>query len=335
MANRRIEMNEYQEALHRMRLGQTDRAIGRDRILGRRKVGDLRALATRQGWLAEDVQLPTAAQIVAALAGSEGGGAASVGLVRRSSVEPFAERIRQWFEQGVQGVAIHAALVREYGFTGHYSSVRRFLDKLKGLRVEPTMILEFAPGEAAQVDFGAGPMLIDPDRSTETRTWFFVMTLCFSRHQYVEFVFDQSAETWQRCHHRALRHFGGVPSKIIIDNPKCAITRAVIDDPEVHRAYAECAQGYGFIVSPCPPADAAKKALSGRSATSAGPSSRVVPTPTWTTSTLRPLIGASTKPVSAGAPKTSAEPWAMSLPRSKPTCSRCPQTTSIVTSGSA
>jgi hypothetical protein len=35
-----------------------------------------------------------------------------------------------------------------------------------------------------------------------------------------------------------------VPSKIIIDNPKCAITRAVIDDPEVHRAYAECAGSF-------------------------------------------------------------------------------------------
>ena len=95
MANRRIEMHEYQEALYRMRLGQTDRAISRDRILGRRKVGELGALAAQQGWLAEESQLPSAAQIVAALACSEGSGAASEGLVRRSSVEPFAERIRQ------------------------------------------------------------------------------------------------------------------------------------------------------------------------------------------------------------------------------------------------
>jgi hypothetical protein len=93
------------------------------------------------------------------------------------------------------------------------------------------------------------------------RTWFFVMTLCFSRHQYVEFVLDQTSETWQRCHHHALRHFGGVVRRMIIDNPKCAITRAVFDDPQVQRAYAECAQGYGFVVSPCPPADAAKKGI--------------------------------------------------------------------------
>jgi hypothetical protein len=119
MTNRRIEKHEYQAALYRMRLGQTDRATSRDRILVRRKVGNLRALATRQGWLAEDVQLPAAAQIAAALAGSEVCAAVGLTAGRRSSVEPFGERIKHWFEQGVQGVAIHAALVREYGFTGH------------------------------------------------------------------------------------------------------------------------------------------------------------------------------------------------------------------------
>ena len=65
MANRRIEMHEYQEALYRMRQGQTDRAISRDRVLGRRKVGALRELAAEQGWLSEGSSMPTAAQIVA------------------------------------------------------------------------------------------------------------------------------------------------------------------------------------------------------------------------------------------------------------------------------
>jgi transposase len=262
MANRRIEMHEYQDALYRMRLGHTDRAISRDRVLGRRKLGELRAVAVDRGWLDPQSALPTPAQIAAVLAGRDGDTDAVAPLAKRSSVEPFAERIRQWFEQGVQGAAIHAALVRDHGFVGHYSSVRRYLNKLKESQPpSATMILDFAPGEAAQVDFGAGPVVFDPETGTEVRTWFFVMTLCFSRHQYVEFVLDQSAETWQRCHHHALRHFGGVPAKVIIDNPKCAITRAVIDDPEVQRAYAECAQGYGFVISPCPPADAAKKGI--------------------------------------------------------------------------
>jgi transposase len=85
--------------------------------------------------------------------------------------------------------------VRDHGFVGHYNSVRRCLNKLKESQPPSAMmILDFAPGEAAQVDFGAGPPVFDPETGGEVRTWFFVMTLCFSRHQYVESVRDQSAE---------------------------------------------------------------------------------------------------------------------------------------------
>jgi hypothetical protein len=52
-----------------------------------------------------------------------------------------------------------------------------------------------------------------------------------------------------------------VPARLIIDNPKCAITKACVHDPLVQRAYAECAEGYGFKIDPCPPADPAKKGV--------------------------------------------------------------------------
>lgn len=254
-------MHEYREALYRMRRGERDRQMARDGVMGRHKLARLRSVAEQEGWLDVARALPPEAQILQALRARRR--AQSGGVVREPacSVEGFAELIAQWHGQGVQGVAIHAALVRNHGFGGHYSSVRRYLAKLKGRRIDATMILEFAPGEAAQVDFGAGPAVLDPVSGERVRTWFFVMTLCFSRHQYVEFVCDQSSQTWQRCHHHALRHFGGVVRRVIIDNPKCAITRAVLDDPQVQRAYAECAQGYGFLVSPCPPADPAKKGI--------------------------------------------------------------------------
>jgi transposase len=87
------------------------------------------------------------------------------------------------------------------------------------------------------------------------------MTLCFSRHQYVEFVWDQTVATWLGCHRRAFEWFSSVPGRLIIDNPKCAITRACRFDPLVQRAYAECAEGYGFKIDACPPADPAKKGI--------------------------------------------------------------------------
>jgi hypothetical protein len=52
-----------------------------------------------------------------------------------------------------------------------------------------------------------------------------------------------------------------VPQRLIIDNAKCAITRACAKDPTVQRAYAECAEGYGFRIDPCPPHDPQKKGI--------------------------------------------------------------------------
>ncbi|OYV71753.1 MAG: IS21 family transposase, partial [Acidithiobacillus ferrivorans] len=115
--------------------------------------------------------------------------------------------------------------------------------------------------EAAQVDFGAGPATIDPVTGEIRKTWFFVMTLCWSRHQYAEIVWNQTTMTWLACHRHAFAWFGGVPGRIIIDNAKCAITKACINDPTVQRSYAECAEGYLFKIDACPPHDPAKKGI--------------------------------------------------------------------------
>ena len=48
---------------------------------------------------------------------------------------------------------------------------------------------------------------------------------------------------------------------VIIDNAKCAIIKACVREPTVQRAYAECAEGYGFKIDPCPPRDPQKKGI--------------------------------------------------------------------------
>jgi hypothetical protein len=108
---------------------------------------------------------------------------------------------------GVQGKAIHAALRRQHGYGGSYSSVARMLVALRGQQpVASTVRLSFEPGEAAQVDFGAGPVFMHPD-GRPRRAWAFVMTLAHSRHQYVEFVWDQTVATWLGCHLRAFEWY--------------------------------------------------------------------------------------------------------------------------------
>ncbi|MDD5298851.1 MAG: IS21 family transposase [Rhodocyclaceae bacterium] len=255
MSRRKIEMHHYRQALMRMRQGDSDRDIGKSGLMGRRTAASLRALANEQGWLATGGTLPEDTLIARALA------APKRAATTVSSLEPQRQQIAAWFAQGVSGVVIHTALKREHGYTGSYSAVRRMLASLKrDTPPEATVRLSFAPGEAAQVDFGAGPMLADA-AGTMRRTWAFVMTLCFSRHQYVEFVFDQTVATWLGCHRRAFEWFVGVPARVIIDNAKCAITKACQNDPEVQRSYADCAEGYGFKIDACPPHDPQKKGI--------------------------------------------------------------------------
>lgn len=255
MGRRRIEMFQYRHALVRLRAGDTVREIARNGLMGRDKLGELRSVALQRGWLEHDAALPDDEAIAAAL----GSGRRASSTI--SSVEPYREIVRRWLEGNVQGRAIHAALRREHGFTGSYSSVVRMLRTLRAeCPPEVTVRLSFAPAQAAQVDFGAGPVLTHPD-GTPRRTWAFVMTLCHSRHQYVEFVWDQSSATWLGCHRRAFEWFDGVTERVIVDNAKCAIVKACRHDPLVQRAYAECAEGYGFRIEACPPHDPQKKGI--------------------------------------------------------------------------
>lgn len=248
-------MFQFRQALVRLRAGDTVREIARNGLMGRDKLAALRAVAEQRGWLAEGAELPDDASLAEAL-GPRRRASSTV-----SSVEPLRAVVQRWFDAGVQGRAIHAALKREHGFTGSYSAVVRMLRQMKAARPpEVTVRLEFAPGEAAQVDFGAGPVLVHPDGRLR-RTWAFVMTLAHSRHQYVEFVWDQTVATWLGCHRRAFEWFAAVPERVIVDNAKCAIVKACRHDPLVQRAYAECAEGYGFRIEACPPQDPQKKGI--------------------------------------------------------------------------
>jgi transposase len=246
MTFRRFEMHHYRQVLTRMRLGETDRSIARAVIMGRRKVAELRQIALRNNWLDPDLPLPDDKDLAHHLHRRKNDN------LQPSLVEPYTDEVLAWRKDGIQGTTIHATLVRKYGFQGSYSSVRRFLAQFKTDHPEVTTILDFDPGDAAQVDFGKGPTIIDVYTGEIISTWFFVMTLAYSRHQYAEIVTDQKIGTWLGCHRRALEFLGGVPRRIIIDNAKCAIVKACFHDPAVQRSYAEYAEGYGFLISPCP-----------------------------------------------------------------------------------
>jgi transposase len=253
MAKRRIDMYEYRQIIVRLRVGASIRTIAKAGLASRSKVKSIHQIALQRGWLNTQNELPSDDILAAHFK------ILSASPITQSSILPYEKQVKEWHQQGIQGSVIYATLQRQHGFKGAYDSVQRFIKKIRDKSPTVSMILDFKPGECAQVDFGAGPPLIDELTGEVIKTWIFVMVLAWSRHQYAEIVLNQNVETWLGCHRRAFEWFNGVPKKIIIDNPKCAITKACYYDPVVQRAYAECAEGYGFIISPCAPRDPKKK----------------------------------------------------------------------------
>ena len=114
MANRWFEMYQYRHVLTRMRLGESDRAIARSRLMGREKTSALREVAGREGWLeASSVMLDdvTLAQVL---------DVPSSRPQSASSVLPYLDLITAWWRQGIRGTVIHLAFVDIFGSGTRY-----------------------------------------------------------------------------------------------------------------------------------------------------------------------------------------------------------------------
>jgi transposase len=238
---------DIREILRRLRKGQSNRAVAKALGVDRKTVGRYRHWATEQGLLHGPLPpLSELHQLVKETLNT------ALPPQNVSSVERYREQVEKLRRDGVEMAAIHERL-KERGYTGSYSAVYRFVRNLEPLEPDVTVRVETRPGEEVQVDFGFAGRMIDPETGELRKTWAFVMTLSWSRHQYVEFVFDQKVETWLRCHRNAFAFFGGVPEGVRIDNLKAGIVRACWEEPQAQRAYRECAEHYDFLIIPCFP----------------------------------------------------------------------------------
>jgi transposase len=236
MPGNRKETMDIREMLRCLQKGQSDRSVAKAMKVNRKTVGRYRAWATEQGLLEEP--LPSLGDLQRLLDETMAG---SPPPQNTSTVEAYRDLVVKLRKQKVEIAAIYERL-KEREYTGSYSSVYRFVRNLEPKRPEVTVRVETPPGEEAQVDFGFAGMMFDPETGKLRKTWVFVMTLSWSRHQYIEFVFDQKVETWLRLHRNAFAFFGGVPERIVPDNLKAAIIRACWDEPETQQSYRECAE---------------------------------------------------------------------------------------------
>lgn len=167
-----------------------------------------------------------------------------------SACEPHREWITAQVQLGRNAVSIHQDLQMEYGFTHAYNSVKRFVNTLKLREPDRFDVLEYPPGEEAQVDFGQGAMTLH-DSGKYRRPWLFVMTLKYSGKSFRRVVWKADTATWCRLHEEAFLSFGGSVRYVVLDNLKQGVLKPDLYDPTINPVYAALLAHYGSVADAC------------------------------------------------------------------------------------
>lgn len=142
---------------------------------------------------------------------------------RPSKLDPFKGTIARLLAQHDFSAAQILQRLREEGYQGGATIVRAWVASVRPRPGQPRLSLQFAPAQAAQVDWGHAGMI--SVGSTRRRLSFFVMVLCFSRRMYLEFFLREAQEHFLTAHQHAFEFHGGAPLQLIVDNCKVAVTR--------------------------------------------------------------------------------------------------------------
>ncbi len=149
----------------------------------------------------------------------------------RHKLQGFEDRLRSLFEQDQKrvrrerrtAVKLYELLVEE-GYTGSYSPVCRFVKALKadGSELLHAYIpLHFKAGDAVQFDWSEEHVVLG---GVEQKIKVAHFRLCHSRKPFIVAYPGESQEMVLGAFVRALSFYGGVPRRVIIDNPKTMVT---------------------------------------------------------------------------------------------------------------
>jgi transposase len=170
----------------------------------------------------------------------------------RSACELHRETIELELSKGRNAKGIWQDLVDSSGFVGGYQSVKRFIRNLRGQSSpEACAVIETAPGEECQVDYGSGPLVRDADSGKYRRTRLFVLTLGYSRKAVRFLLFRSSSQVWAELHEKAFRRLGGVTRVVVLDNLREGVLQPDVYDPALNPLYRDVLSHYGSVALAC------------------------------------------------------------------------------------
>jgi len=119
------------------------------------------------------------------------------------------------------------------------------------MQVNPTMRMEHKAGDKLYVDFAGEHLSVIDSLTGEVQyVEVFLAVLGASQLTYVEAVPTQQKEDFIAACEGALHFFGGVPSAIVPDNLKSAVTKSSKYEPTLNETFANFAEHYGTTILP-------------------------------------------------------------------------------------
>lgn len=231
MPYRELTMIDVKEVLRRWSAGHSDRRIARECGADRKTIARYTSAAVTLGLertceLTDDIVHEVAQCVQARPLASP--------TDERNEVAGYQPLIERWLagsddSRPLKLTKVHTLLVRDHGLKASYHTLWRFAHQELAWREKPSTVRieDPPPGQETQVDFGKMGFMLDPESGRKRTLWALVVTLVFSRYQFVWPTFVQTTAAVCEGLDRAWMFFRGISTTLIPDN-----TKAMINDPD-------------------------------------------------------------------------------------------------------
>jgi hypothetical protein len=250
MSKKEYTVIEILDVLRRYKAGDGFRALAKAAALARNTVRKYIRIAEEKGLRdAGEAELEDIAYAVFRVV--HGNDNADDTNSRDSVLLLHKESIIDWLNRETLTVTkVHIKLLR-LGIKISYSSLYRFVQEHTGFSAQGTVrMADTEPGEVAEVDFGRLGYILDKTLNKMRLLYALVVTLVFSRHQYVHVTHKQDLPALIGGIEEAWGFFGGATRRLIIDNMKAAVVKSDRYEPIFNRTFLEYSQYQGFIIDP-------------------------------------------------------------------------------------
>lgn len=248
MARKEYSMIEIVDVLRRYQQGDGIRAIARSTGIDRNTVRKYLRMAEEKGFSKNgSIDLEALGREVF----QEAQGPSGPPAVRDPALSSYQQLLTEWLDKDQLTLTkAHIKLAR-MGVTVSYSTLYRYVREQLSPSLHNTVrMADCEPGEVAEVDFGRLGLLEDPDAGHKRLLHALVVTLVYSRYQYVWITSRQDLSALINGIEEAWIFFGGVTRRLVIDNLRAAVVKSDRYAPIFQRTFLEYSQHRGFILDP-------------------------------------------------------------------------------------